>query len=872
MAMLRKKQGYTLPLVILIITILVLLGAALLGGTFQTFRMSKSQTTINYASHAGDSAIERWLSLIDDKIKSVDYSQKFAHISDYQDFADAVVADILTDLRSGGYDTEYIDVIDDKANNNKTYKSVSDPDTGAYAIVHMNDLRNRTTNYTVNGGQMDVVIGIQAQASYTKNGSLYKAGNKEIYGEHSFTLRVPVDGFKLYGPVYSVNDFHVSGGTTNIKGDTYVFGSYPKKVLELEQWFYGGIYARNNALLNLNGNVYSRGQIRTGKYMDRAGASIENTPDNSTIHISKDAVAQGIQLYGDGSNVVVWRHAYTFDDLEVVGANAVLAVNGSYFGLEEGARDNHDESSAVVVSAPIHNRPISTNAYLNSLKSRIVVNGDVVIRGSTFKIDNTNITAQAIENASLGWDIDNDNAFYKTYSDQWIDYHERIRSLHDDNVGKFGGFFNLFQVWRQKSPNYTTMNSWLQLIRNEVVQTRANDVTKFELNPSSISGLFNNELAANERLYRFPQAYDNDPAEFYEIERIKNINSGSVQPNTIGKYLIDNIYDQNDKRNLVFGNDYWDGAYNAPTIAGTNDALHADYYLFEVPNRCKHLSYELMQLTHFFAAREYPNDPAVSPAWEYTNNLPLSVNRSYTDPITNANVVGTIEPRAVFSELLDKLENLYNAGNTNNPNYVYVPINHYPDGTVIDVDDVYKDFRSVNPANPQSAYNWRNADLSLDNEYLLIVCEDSEVTLKVSGEYNGIIFTSGKVLLTYDPVANTSANIRGAIVSAGYTDMLNNPVAQQIDSANAGSMDNGDLAGIVVRPNATQPIEVDFYLGHQPKDRFIGDLNNGTFGGGDDVDSVTASIGDSTDFINRAARERILQKFRLKGIELKNIF
>ena len=34
--------------------------------------------------------------------------------------------------------------------------------------------------------------------------------------------------------------------------------------------------------------------------------------------------------------VLVYRNAYTFDDLEINGANSIIAINGSYVGMSTG--------------------------------------------------------------------------------------------------------------------------------------------------------------------------------------------------------------------------------------------------------------------------------------------------------------------------------------------------------------------------------------------------------------------------------------------------------------------------------------------------------------------------------------------------------
>jgi hypothetical protein len=133
------------------------------------------------------------------------------------------------------------------------------------------------------------------------------------------------------------------------------------------------------------------------------------------------------------------------------------------------------------------------------------------------------------------------------------------------------------------------------------------------------------------------------------------------------------------------------------------------------------------------------------------------------------------------------------------------------------------------------------------------------VNLVVKGEFNGIIFTAGKVYL------RTGADIRGAIVAAGMLDPLGNPDfdAIKVTESNVAELNNGDMASIY---SDGEDVKIDFYLGCEP----YTDFSTGLTEHNDEVDS--SDVNTDNDFVSRAARVRLLRKFYNLGIDLTDIF
>lgn len=804
----KNNRGWSMPIVVIIATVLVMLAVALLGNTMQSFHFINSQENIEDAFFAGESSLEKWFNILNNETTGIDFSVLYtgptdmsiaSNVEAYADWLVQKLKDILEEHK-----TQIIDV----RNHSISVKNLSDSDAN-YARVILEELMNMTDDegrkYIIDGENLKLMIGLQALSTYSRSNSRYRALNKKVYGQLELSFKLPEDkAFKLLGPVYSFGDFMIDNSNTEVLGDCYVFGSFPEKVLDPKQWHYGGIYALNNAHLTVDGNAYVRSFIRTGKYLQDGS--------NSRISITKDAIAQCIQLFGVGDRVLVYRNAYTFDDLEINGANSIIAINGSYVGMSTGG-DFHDQSSAIVNSAPIH------NIYsLESLLSRIVINGDCIVQGGTFKIEEDGKAVGQIEDAALAWDATGDygNAFYKTYKGDFRgdDYHNKLQHEYNLAGGHIRGFSNLFQVWDPQPRGL--VEEWLN---NNVMSAIRGESNALPRVPGKLTGFWNYELAANDGIY-----FNKIETTAEDMKILDKINES---------FVLDNIYDPLNKANLRYGNNAWDhlrgydlsngGEYDdykkglEMLIEGDTDSVDEDISGGTIMSSLK-------DLTHFFAEREYPSTG--NPSWL------AGAKDEFTETLDK---LGRLIPTEAGEEYLIRINDPALSGN-------------------YDIDEFYA---AKFPGDPDaSLYNKRNPELALDNQYYLVVNSNPNICLEVSGEFNGIIFTAGRVDL------KEGADIRGAVVAAGKT-VSNIPDIGhlKITEDNADELDSGAKASIY---SDGSNVKIDFYLGHTP---YI------DFGAPADSDSVpVTSVDGDNDFLSRAARKRLLKKFNDIGLHLEGIF
>lgn len=862
--LLRKERGATLITVIIITAVLTILTVVLLDSALQGLVTAKRHRNVDLTYYSGQSAIEKWFNQLQQEAENDVIGTEYDSTVNGTNFKDYV--EYLIDKVEPKLDTEYIDI----AAKSSSVAGLSGNDYSEISVKSI-DVIGEPVLFN-QGKNVRVTIGIQAIASFSDPSSPYSAANQPIFAQKDFVFTVPKNDFELAFAILTLGDLYTStrhyesngtlgieipGFNADIKGDVSAFGTFPKNILWPEQFYYGGIMAMHGMRLNIKGNAYSRSFIRTGPY--RGISESVSYSDNSRIDIYRDAVAQSIQAFGNNNEIAVFRNAYTFDDIEMNGENSIIAINGSAIGLSHTfANRNHDALSAIVNSAPIHNM-ISTN----SLKSRIVVNGDVIIPGGTFKIDTvTGEYIGNIEDASIVWYDDgtgNGIAYYKLYPWGPDDlarpelYHENLRDkLYSLSSGEFlGGPLNIFQVW--SSIDWTAnanrydigtgggISGGIDSLLNSIRLSR-NSANFPSTPPASVSGCWSYELAANRSLYsnEIP-GYSSDG-----FQEIRYVNRDS--------YVIDNIYSKDADGNITglkFDKNVWDGVsgalYTTKVFGKLDDLGPTDSIPYE-----ETIKYNLENYTQLLAKRDYPPTGTSGSEWSAW--------------------AGDAANEGVFSKLMDKLEDKV-SNYSGNLYCINVPAGtsageHNISEWRPEVYDWSKRSRENNPTNNPADPLF---DFDADNEYFLVFNEYADVDLVVSGKFNGIIFTAGAVIL------NEGADIRGAIISAGggtYSGSKFIPELNKLDRdydlthgyEQAIKLDRGSYAGVKITPSIsydptnpehTSP-KVDFYLG-LINEQYVKDLAR-------PYDSNAA------DYLNKAARINLLKKLAGQGMNLFDIF
>lgn len=780
----KENKGSSLPVVFISVAVLIVLVSILAESVGQWYKSQRSNETEEYTYVAADSAIERCFYNLDKVITVPGFTSGITWTSD-EAFASKVLEKINLKTAASPSDVEFID-------NDYTAGDgiqVLESDTAAKADIKITIGRGEgVLTRTAGNSKLMIPVSLTAKASLG-NGAFFSSG-RTVYAQKNFEVYIPNE-FRLNGAIYSLGDFFaINGVTADITGDVYTFGTSPKKKNEPNQNYYGGIYAKDESLalegtkLTINGNAYSRSFIRAGKS--------KGITDKSKIKITKDAIAQGIHIFGNKNKIVVYNNAYTFDDLQIDGEDSVIAVNGSYIGLSNGDELHHDASSAIVNAAPIH--PPNINSP-DSLKSRIVINGDVLINGGTFKINEISNTCEfQIEDASLAWHVtpagDKNPAYRDTAVANTAEYITYLKNISDVS----DGFSNIIQKWTKFVP--TGIDGWLTQIDNVrgVGQNNFANITSNAAAASTeLTGYCNFAIAANNELYFMNK--DDIDGDFSDLKQITHLNDGSFALDNTTAPEVPSVTPTDTE--IEKWKKYWDD------IAGVSDVDWPHTYCdTKIPDMFKELRNKLFNITDVFADRSYP------PKDDDDSIEETDITNSYVGAPAKVNGV---DPENKFMYLADYLDYVFTDGN--NPKDTCVLKFVDAPGSPFTTDLIgYLDSKGVE-------------SVDYDTEHFLIINLDPENTIKVKesqiggddkSDFKGIIFSLGRVEV------DKGMTINGAIIAAGRgmdpadstTGTLDGSAAMKkevapgdkrprlpqilTDGSNQGVFENGGYAGIII--------------------------------------------------------------------------
>ncbi|WP_313563899.1 pilus assembly PilX family protein [Ruminiclostridium cellobioparum] len=701
---LKNQKGSIMITVIVILAILVVLGVALLDSSTSGFRISKHEEAADMAYNAAESAIEKCFSYIKFFCDEPNNTKGIAFDNE-EDFANKVINEkikpLLMSYTSQKYSTDADKIV---------YKiKLSSKDTDKAQVW----IQLKYLGWEEIPGDKDkinVTIGATAISDLLDTFG-DNTVNKEIFSSRKFVMYIP-RGFELNAAIYSIGDMMVENINAQVSGDVVAFGTSPEYTKQIQQYYYGGIYAKNRGHLSVYGNAYSRGLIRTGEY--------NNIPDNSSIYIYKDAIANGLHIFGRGDKIVVGRNAYTFDDLELNGEDSVIAINGSFVGLSNSpSATNHDESSAIVNSAVIHHAGSDL-----SERSRIVINGDAIVNGGTFRVEpasgSVDVRIPQIEDASIISRDSNSAPMYREFMDgietgnitvpdgstEANYYHQWLYN----NRGTALGFANLIQCW--KPANFTSdagIKAWTDRIDN-ARRIGFNDPLFYDpaANTDRVSGFCHYEIGANDRIYFMDKGIN-------EISKLQFINNGFILDNIDGKPGADEWAD------------FWDGLPVTPeewSAQATNSAL--------IAGKLSELKNFLMPKTQIFSSREY--------TYSALGDAPIN-NTLNQAP-------GGSDSGNLFMHINDLLNAKYPGGDTEPTDRFVLNLSSADEDTPVDLKNEL-DYRIA-------AYG-----LSADNDYFLIYNSNPAVTIHVNTKVNGIIYSLGQIIVEKD------ADVTGSIIAAG---------------------------------------------------------------------------------------------------------
>ena len=228
----KNNRGWSMPIVVIIATVLVMLAVALLGNTMQSFHFIYSQENIDDAFFAGESSLEKWFNILNNETTGIDFSVLYtgptdmsiaSNVEAYADWLVQKLKDILEEHK-----TQIIDV----RNHSISVKNLSDSDAN-YARVILEELMNMTDDegrkYIIDGENLKLMIGLQALSTYSRSNSRYRALNKRYMDSWSFLSSCPRIRPLSFRAGILLWRFYDRQLNTEVLGDCYVFGSFPEK-------------------------------------------------------------------------------------------------------------------------------------------------------------------------------------------------------------------------------------------------------------------------------------------------------------------------------------------------------------------------------------------------------------------------------------------------------------------------------------------------------------------------------------------------------------------------------------------------------------------------------------------------------------------
>jgi hypothetical protein len=868
---LKNNRGASLITVMVVTMVLILLVAVILRVSYEGLVITKVEGKVDNTYSAGESVSQKWFNELRD------YLDDGSYVDDYNGgdvdpmdgnsrklYAEHVIKSIVEDTGISG---DFVLNVESNLNQGRVKNSKI-------------ELINHGYDSTVD--KLILQLGIEADADYdvvSRDGSRKNSiVNKKVYSVKNFHVTYPTGGFKLEAAIYSVGDIMLNGnkqnGFFNVYGDIFSMGSYAQYRRIRDQYYYGGNMVVNAGNFNIYGNAYSRSFNRVGIYQKYSRLGM--VYDNNKFFTLKDSFSQNLHSFGAGDLISIGRNTYTFDDVESNAVRSNIAINGSLFGLTNVEKykgidgvgseiADHDASSGIVNSASIHGY-----GSAEGLESKVAILGDISLGGTTFKITPAGRKIGEIEAASVAWYIASGNglAFYtffdKDKNADWSEYNNTFYKAYFQNPSDFKNDLNLIQV-----RNRFGTNEGIDSIAN-ILAFKAWSQTLDQTNSSpQISGFASASLAANDKLY----LTSNDAVEANRIV-IGGIPSANIMKNFafINKagYQIDNIYESATSNRIKYNNAFWSG------IDTTSDRAKE-----KTLENMKLIKSDLMNKIQVFLRRDYPMDKE----GEDDDNLSTITWDISTFEKNDKDTEAQKNKKKVFGDTLNKLANRITALSTNpvaSEYTVLVPQNSTY-GDQIDVNDLYNQVKG-RAANPANIYAERDPNYSLDKKYYLVVNKDEGLTITVNGTFNGIIYSTGKVIL------NDGAKVRGAIVS-GYGDDVGTkyvngyfePRPKAINSeGDVTNLNQGRYAGVYISSNtaisANAP-SVDFFLGLYDQSGDTDLLNDS-----ESIETKELRIlqegqrlarsqkeRDEAQHLNRAGRINLLNKFLNNQIDLFNI-
>ncbi|WFD11046.1 pilus assembly PilX family protein [Tepidibacter hydrothermalis] len=524
---LNNKKGSTLIMVLMSLSVLSILGTAILSASVMNFKMKKIDMKSKQSFYLAESGLEEAYVVIEDVVnEGVTEGRKRVDekLKEIEDLVRKISKVQEKDISAEAYKKEVDDLYeqikaisthvnkDGSINDEEEFKNdmqvwfaqgyedeagIKQQGYKAYIDKHLvGELRNEANIHMSSVDIKDYSKysdGFNTFELILESSAIKDKIEKRV--ESKFSIEIP-DYYIDYSnkkieeftenvlwtkALLSDKDIKVKGEKVEVKGDIYAYGNKDNSNIKTKGIIVG--YGDASGSLNVNGKVITGSYFQTGK-----DNSTINVVNNGEVFCNSLSIPDG----NTGSNINIKGDVNTYDDIELNGSNANIYIDGSYYGFNDGSKENtkHDKSSGIVIN----------NDSIGSDDSTIEITGEG--KGKWYAPQYKGTFIAGTSYIELGDDPTEKKYYqtgesvsvkgnYKAYSDVYYDneVYENLKKKYDSNLQsddvKFDYFSPLILMDRVDSksdPLYKQRKKYLMAVSEAKIDDNILNVGNGKIN------------------------------------------------------------------------------------------------------------------------------------------------------------------------------------------------------------------------------------------------------------------------------------------------------------------------------------------------------------------------------------------------------
>ncbi|CAH2214668.1 pilus assembly PilX N-terminal domain-containing protein [Tepidibacter aestuarii] len=476
---LNNKKGSALIMVLMSLSVLSILGTAILSASVMNLKMKKIDMKSKQSFYIAESGLEEAYVVIEEVVeeaidkgkKKVEDELEKRQSENLNEDGSVKDEDKLKEEMKNWFEEGYTEYINENIIKDLEHYSYIDDIT-----VKIKD-KDSITEFSKSNDEFEFVLESTSQKDKIE---------KKV--ESKFLIDIPeydisysnkkIETLKENAlwtkALLSDKDIIVEGKNVKVKGNIYAYGDEINSNIKSKGIIVG--YDGNLGSLNVDGRIVTGAYLQTGE--DKSTIEVIN---NGEVFCNSLSIPNG----NIGSNINIKGDVNTYDDIELNGKDANIKIDGSYYGFNDGRNEStvHDKSSGIV----INNNDIGTD------KSRITITGlgkgksydknykGTFIAGTSYiKLDNDEYyqTGESVSvkgnykaYSQVYYDEDIYNEIKDMYENENNEYYEHYSGDIEENISSEDIDFDYFsplvlvnKIDKAKSPLFKQRKSYLTAV------------------------------------------------------------------------------------------------------------------------------------------------------------------------------------------------------------------------------------------------------------------------------------------------------------------------------------------------------------------------------------------------------------------------